>query len=141
MINELYANAFCKDDISLIENFDKASKDPSECWVCHHRMEIRPDYNNSVEELKAMGLYFHRPAGELVFMKSGDHSSLHNRNRSSKTKAAISKGLVGRKISEVTRQKLKDAWALSRATGLPRGAIGMHWHIEDGHRVYTTEVK
>lgn len=137
MVNEIYANAFCSGDISEIENFDEASKDSSVCWVCHHRLEVHPDYNNSVKEMKMMGLYFHRPACELIFLRPGDHSSLHNKFRSSRTKEAIASAHKGTRRPESTRQKMKDAWALSRLTGTPRGSKGMHWHYEDGHRVYT----
>ena len=40
MINFEWAKKFCKDDISLIENFDKAISDSNQTWDCHHRREI-----------------------------------------------------------------------------------------------------
>ena len=39
MINFRYAKSYCKDDISLIENFEKAIADDN-IWDCHHRKEI-----------------------------------------------------------------------------------------------------
>jgi hypothetical protein len=40
MISEYRAKKYCADDISLIENYDKAIND-SAIWDCHHRDEIR----------------------------------------------------------------------------------------------------
>ena len=39
MISENHTKAFCKDDISLIENYDKAIADKTQVWHCHHRRE------------------------------------------------------------------------------------------------------
>ena len=43
MINESYIQKFCKDDISRIENYDKAVADPTQTWVIHHRLELTLD--------------------------------------------------------------------------------------------------
>ena len=40
MINENKAKRFCREDISLIENYDKAINDATGVWHCHHRREI-----------------------------------------------------------------------------------------------------
>ena len=40
MINEHNAKKFCKEDISKIENYDKAIADTTQVWDCHHRTEI-----------------------------------------------------------------------------------------------------
>ena len=40
MINERMANKFCKDDISKIENYDKAKSDTTQTWECHHKLEL-----------------------------------------------------------------------------------------------------
>ena len=37
MISERYAKQYCKDDISLIENYEQAVNDPINKWVIHHR--------------------------------------------------------------------------------------------------------
>jgi len=31
------ATLFCKDDISLIENYEEAINDENETWICHHK--------------------------------------------------------------------------------------------------------
>jgi hypothetical protein len=139
MVNELYANAFCSDDIRNIENYDIAVADTVECWVCHHRKEIQEDRLISSAELQELGLYYHRPASELIFMRRGDHSRLHNCNRPDDLKERLRSSHKGLKRTELTKQRMRDAWARSKEQGTPRGALGMHWHIEKGKRVYTKE--
>ena len=65
MINEENAKLFCKDDISLIENYDIAVNDKIRKQVCHHRRGTI----YSKEGLKQIGEYYHRPAIELIFWK------------------------------------------------------------------------
>lgn len=69
--------AFCKDDISKIENYDKAIGDKYQCWDCHHRTEIW--WNCTSQELIDNECYYHRPAKELIFLTHGEHSKLHNK--------------------------------------------------------------
>ena len=63
---------FCKDDISLIENYDKAIAD-TKTWVCHHRREAI----YSAKELIEIGEYYNRPACELIFLTITEHRRLH----------------------------------------------------------------
>ena len=37
MIDKKRAIKYCRDDISLIENYDKAVSDTTQSWHCHHR--------------------------------------------------------------------------------------------------------
>ena len=67
---------YCCDDFSLIENYDKAINDETQIWVCHHRKE---DEGYSREDLKKMGIYYKRPASELILLTSSEHNSLHNK--------------------------------------------------------------
>ena len=77
MVDEQRAYAYCIEDISKIENYDIAMADNDHVWICHHKLEIRPDYRNTVRDLKLMNLYYHRPACELIFMTTEEHSSIH----------------------------------------------------------------
>ena len=52
MINEKNAKRFCNEDISLIENYDKAIVDNTQTWHCHHRAEILPCGIFYVEDLQ-----------------------------------------------------------------------------------------
>ncbi len=44
-------------------------------WVCHHRKET--DENKTQKQLIKLGLYYQRPANELIFLTSKDHHRLH----------------------------------------------------------------
>lgn len=77
MINEKMATKYCNEDLSLIENYDKASLDTERMWHCHHRAEILPCGKFCVEDLKLHGLYYNRPASELIFLTSPEHRKLH----------------------------------------------------------------
>ena len=76
MISEDYAYAYCKEDLSKIENYEEAVNDKSKTWVCHHRTEIWWDC--SAKELKDAECYYNRPAKELIFLTRGDHVALHH---------------------------------------------------------------
>ena len=68
---------FCKGDISLIENYDEAINS-EEMWDCHHKLAI--ELHKTREELKEMGLYYNRPASELIFLTHSEHSIIHKLN-------------------------------------------------------------
>ena len=74
---------YCCEDISLIENYEEAMADPDNVWVIHHRFELDcPVYKASKKDLEDFGLYWNRPASELIFMKREDHQSLHTKGKS-----------------------------------------------------------
>lgn len=104
MISEYKAKKYCCEDISLIENYDKAINDPLQTWDCHHRRETV----YTADELIEIGEYYNRPAIELIFMAKADHVHLHNkiRFRDETTKKALSnkmKGINGKKILQYTK--------------------------------------
>lgn len=80
---------FCCEDISLIENYDKAINDINNTYYCHHRLETH--YSNGLrrvnepdltaKELKNKNLYYNRPANELIFLTNSKHSKLHFKTR------------------------------------------------------------
>ena len=98
----------CKDDPSLIENYDKAINDDTQMWVLHHRLELTLDgeYAHSKEELIRLGMYYHRPYYELIFLTKSDHQILHAHDKYRKT---LSKSLHGHVVSNETRKKLSNA--------------------------------
>ena len=75
MINIINTKKYCSEDISLIENYDKANEDLSQTWHIHHKKET--DEGLSVKQLKELGLYFYRPASELIFLTRYEHNKLH----------------------------------------------------------------
>lgn len=64
---------YCCEDISLIENYEEAINS-SDKWECHHKLGL----NKSKQELIDIGLYYDRPASELIFIKQSEHRALHN---------------------------------------------------------------
>ena len=99
ILSKKRAKSICCEDISLVENYDKAIADKTQKWVLHHRDEIRvlPSgmiVKRSVEELMENGRYFHCPANELIFMTPADHLSLHHK---------------GKLNSEESRKKMKNS--------------------------------
>ena len=86
-VNAYQRQHYCCEDIFQIENYSLAKADNFIKWDIHHRLET----NNSdgerrlvdltADELKALGMYYNRPASELIFITHGDHTSLHNKKK------------------------------------------------------------
>jgi hypothetical protein len=114
---------YCCKDLSKIENYEKAKADDFKGWECHHRLEThnsdgeRRLVDITVEELKALGMYYNRPASELIFLTRSEHRSLHKgpnkgKHHSEEWKRKISDGNKGKKrgpFSEEHRKKLSEA--------------------------------
>ena len=90
MICERLIKLYCKDALSLIENYDKAIADTTQVWQCHHRRETI----YSAKELIDIGEYYNRPACELILLTPTDHRRLHN---------------LGKHPSEESRKKMSEA--------------------------------
>ena len=108
MINERNAKYFCSDDISLIENYDKAINDPSQTWCIHHRLET--DCNISRKKLIQQKRYYNVPSSELIFLTSSEHSYIHNigKKLGKKTKQKLSELHKGKHLSEEHKYKIKE---------------------------------
>lgn len=96
---------YCKEDISKIENYDKAIADKSQVWCCHHRDEIRTLPSGMIalrttEELKECGRYYDCPANELIFLTKSEHIKLHNEVREYKPHKGQIWSDFGRKFKE-----------------------------------------
>lgn len=77
MICEATIKKYCSEDISKIENYDKAIADKRITWHCHHRLEVTPHEIRLKEQLKSDGLYYNRPASELIFLTPREHNCIH----------------------------------------------------------------
>ena len=79
MLNEYKAKRYCSDEISLIENYHEAIADEERTWQIHHRRESDSEGRTlfTHKQLKDMGLYFNRPAAELIFVTKSMHCKLH----------------------------------------------------------------
>ena len=105
---------YCK-DYQDIENYEKALADNFKGWDCHHRLEThnsdgeRRLVDLTRDELLALGMYWNRPAEELIFLTSMEHISLHHKGKqkSEETKNKMSE--AKKNMSEETRNKLSEA--------------------------------
>lgn len=87
------AQRYCCEDIANIEGFEQALADKSEIYDIHHRLQthrysdrtrtawIRRDEDVSEEALQGAGLYYNRPASELIFLPHSAHMRLHWENK------------------------------------------------------------
>ena len=110
--------SYCSEPLELVENYMAAKADDFEGWCMHHKLEIQPDGTRvSVQDLKDQGLYYDRPANELVFMRFGEHTTLHmlgnacmkGKQLSEETRKKLSEARKGRTFSAEHRQKLSEA--------------------------------
>ena len=145
MICERTIKKFCKDDISLIENYDKAIADKTQMWHCHHRRETIFSKSDLIE----IGEYYNRPACELIFLTSLEHNRLHNlgkrlsaetrkklsqkkkgennprfgKHHSAETRKKMSEANKGKHLSEESRKKMSEAHK-----GKMNPAFGTRWY-------------
>jgi hypothetical protein len=100
MISISKVKKYCCEDISLIENYDKAITDNTQTWECHHRRETI----YSSKDLIEIEEYYKRPAIELIFLTKAEHKALHN--------TLFFKGRTpwnkGKKLSEETKKKISE---------------------------------
>ena len=100
MIDEKQVRRYCREDLSLIENYDEAVRS-EEPYHCHHRYELNDGLVLSVNDLKDMGLYYKRPASELIFLKRIDHRRLHT--------IGSAHPLYGKHCSEETKERIRKS--------------------------------
>ena len=106
---------YCK-DYKNIENYDKAKKDNFKGWHCHHRLET---HNSDGErrlvditqaELKSSGMYYHRPAEELIFLTTREHNAYNKgKPKSEEAKKKMSEAAKGKPKSEETKKRMSEA--------------------------------
>ena len=114
---------YCK-DYENIENYQKAKTDNFVGWHCHHRLEThnsdgeRRLVDITVAELQALGMYYHRPSSELIFLTESEHNSLHKPSAEAKNKMSkVRKGkylgennsFYGKHHSEESKKKMSKA--------------------------------
>ena len=148
---------YCKEP-EKIENYEKAAADNFKGWECHHRLEThnsdgeRRLVDISYKELKALGMYYNRPASELIFLTTSEHyairkvsdetrrrmsearkgkyvgenSPVYGKRYSEETKKKMSEAHKGKKMSEETRKKMSAAKKGKNIGNT--NTKGMHWY-------------
>ena len=130
----MYNKRYCK-DIENVENYEKAKKDNFKNWQCHHRLEThnsdgeRRLVDISAAELKALRMYYNRPASELIFLTSREHRLLHTKGKqlSAETRNKMSEAAKGKHLSEEHKKKLSEA-NKGKHKGKNIWIKGMHWY-------------
>ena len=118
-------DAFCSEPLDKIEHYEEALAEGFAGWCIHHRLEIQPDGTRvSMQELKDNGLYYDRPASELIFLRFGEHSVLHmlgntntkGKHHSAETRKKMSQSqkgenhpFFGKHHSAETRKKMSES--------------------------------
>ena len=129
-------------DIENVENYQKAKADDFKNWEVHHRLEThnsdgeRRLVDITADELKALDMYYNRPADELIFMTIYEHSRLHMKGKhlSEETRKKIgsaqkgNKYALGHKHSEEAKNKIAEAMK-----GEKNPFYGKH-HSEDARK-------
>lgn len=137
MINLKTVLYFCSGDITHIENYERAINDLTQTYDCHHRRET--DDGLLRKQLKELGLYYKRPACELIFLTHSEHMSLHQsgKTKSEETKRKNSEAHKGKPKSEEHKRKLSEAMK-----GIPKSEEWKQKHSESmkgKHRVYNED--
>ena len=135
MISESQSRKFCRDDISKIENYDKAINDKTQTWDLHHRLELTLDgeFALTAAQLKMHDMYYNRPYYELIFLTRSEHTRMHNLAQSSETREKRVNSLIGHSISEEHRRKLSEAALRQHRVGENNPFYGKH-HSEETRR-------
>lgn len=76
---------FCKDNIKDIEGYNEAVTSEKR-YCCHHKLGLNVSYKDLIEK----GLYYNRPASELLFIEIGEHTRLHKQNLREETRKKLS---------------------------------------------------
>lgn len=129
MISFEYAKSYCCEDISKIENYEKAMADTSQTWECHHRLEYVDGKVTSRKDLEAKGLLYKRPASELIFLTPKAHDEIPKYTEESKKK--ISEANKGEKNGMYGRTG--ELAPMYGKTGEKHPMYGKH-HSEESRR-------
>ena len=166
MINLKNVKKFCRDDISMIENYENAINDKTQVWDCHHRRETI----YSAKELIDIGEYYNRPACELIFLTKSEHTRLHHlgkhhsaetrhkisesnsgeknplfgKHHSAEARKKMSESKKGKHRSEETRKKISEAKKGKHRSAETRNKMsearkGKHWYNNGMQNVFTYE--
>ena len=146
---------FCRNP-EKIENYELAKADDFKGWDIHHRLETHTSDGErrlvdlSHKELKALGMYYDRPAEELIYLRRIEHTRLHHKgkHRSEEAKQKMSVSHKGKQLSEEHKRKISEAkkgkhrseetkMRISEShKGKNNPNYGKHWKLVDGKRVY-----
>lgn len=134
---------FCCENMSLIENYQLAKTNNFKGWVIHHRLETHTSDGERrlVEltrfELDALGMYYNRPASELIYLTRGQHNTIHK-----KDKPCV--GNIGKHHSDETKEKMSKVDKSYMQTDAYRSALRAgkaksNYKMSDEHKKKVSE--
>lgn len=145
---------YCCEDISLIQNYEIAINS-SDKYDCHHRLEIQDDKTVSVKELKEQGLYYKRPANELIFLKHSEHTLLHKPHKfiikgkikhNEDFKENCRKNMLGKRwytdgVNNIQSRECPKGFRPGRTFKIinNKGSTGFHWYTNGKENVSAKE--
>ena len=139
-----YWKKYCCEPLELVESYAAAKADNFAGWCIHHRLEIQQDgIRVSRQELKDKDLYYGRPASELIFMRFGEHTTLHTlgntnmkgKHHSEESRLKMSESCKSRNLSEEYHKKLSES-----LSGENNPFFGKH-HSEETRRKISESCK
>ena len=148
---------YCKEPEN-IENYQKAKKDDFVGWHCHHRLEThtpdgkRRDVDISYKELQALGMYYNRPASELIFLTTREHNAFNKgKTKSDEARRKMAEAKKGKPKSEETRRKMREAkkgekhpmhgkhHSEEAKKKMRKAQTGKHWYNNGEKEVFSKE--
>jgi hypothetical protein len=118
------AHRYCREDLSLVENYAEALADNTRTWHIHHRDEIRvlPSgmvARRSIQDLIDAGRYYNCPANELIFVTPELHNTMHFRGGSSPMKGKHWSPEMRRHLSRMNAGKvMTPEWHSKHSAGM-----------------------
>lgn len=88
-----------------VENYYEAKKDNFKGWRLHHRLELTIDNKEAVSmmDLINLGMYYHRPYFELIWLTIDEHNKLHG-----STRIIEKNSMYGHTHSEESRKSMSE---------------------------------
>ena len=152
MIDAYKAKKYCKEELSKIENYDKAIADATNIWDLHHRTEIW--WNCTAHDLIDNECYYNRKACELIFLTHAEHTRLHNMHMSEYRRKKMSDSMKGKNKGKIPSEEACKKMSASRKGKTPfkghhhseeakqklsKVGKGKTWKVIDGKRVWLTK--
>lgn len=124
---------YCCEDISRIENYELAKRDNFRGWVIHHRLELVETgaaVDSTKQDLMARGIYYNRPASELIYLTKSYHQKLHHTGKPGPNR--------GKHFSEEHKRKILEA---NRGKKYVKGLYCIDLYDEDNNLVKDEVIK
>ena len=117
MINEYNAHRFCRDDISKIENYDKAINDTTQTWEIHHRLELTlegefalsSEHRRRISKANKGRIFSEEHCKKISESKKGEKNPNYGKHFSEEHLRKMSEARKRRVTSEETKRKMSEA--------------------------------